>query len=155
VYSFAPLGGFQAGCPSTLNSDQVVPLILDCKLQQTHEDDPEPEVISPLVSEEIRVCSVLELGGMEWNGSIPAVWNGSMPVFGSDKNEEWNGSIFCSVLELHDGTEQPKHNFFLQIKINRGKKRKKSSKCSRGGRQAATGRRRPASPAVVATLAWP
>jgi hypothetical protein len=36
----------------------------------------------------LGVCSVLELGGMEWNGSIPAVWNGSMPVFGSDKNEE-------------------------------------------------------------------
>lgn len=32
-----------------------------------------------------RVCSVLELGGMEWNHSIPLSWNRSIPVFGLDK----------------------------------------------------------------------
>jgi hypothetical protein len=36
-------------------------------------------------------------GGMEWDGSIPRAWNGSDPVFGSGKFEEWDGSIFCLV----------------------------------------------------------
>jgi hypothetical protein len=40
-----------------------------------------------------RMCSVLELGGTEWDGSIPRAWNGSDPVFGSEKNEERNGFI--------------------------------------------------------------
>jgi hypothetical protein len=30
---------------------------------------------------------------MEWNGSIPMAWNGSDPVFGSEKFEEQNGFI--------------------------------------------------------------
>jgi hypothetical protein len=64
---------------------------------------------------------------MEWNGSILAVWNGSMPVFGLDKNEERNGSILCSVLELHDRMEQPNHNFFSKSKSNRAKVKKKDS----------------------------
>jgi hypothetical protein len=70
------------------------------------------------------VCSVLELGEMEWNGSIPAVWNGSIPVFGLHKNEELNGFILYSVLELHDRTEQPNHNFFSKSKSNRAKVKK-------------------------------
>jgi hypothetical protein len=41
----------------------------------------------------IRMCSVLEPGRTEWNGSIPRAWNGSDPVFGSEKFEERNGSI--------------------------------------------------------------
>jgi hypothetical protein len=44
-----------------------------------------------------RMCSVLEPGRTEWDGSIPRAWNGSDPVFGSEKFEEWDGSIFCSV----------------------------------------------------------
>jgi hypothetical protein len=39
------------------------------------------------------MCSVPELGGMEWNGSVPRSRDGSDPVFGSEKNEERNGSI--------------------------------------------------------------
>jgi hypothetical protein len=39
------------------------------------------------------MCSVLEPGRTEWNGSIPRAWNGSDPVFGSEKFEERNGSI--------------------------------------------------------------
>jgi hypothetical protein len=62
---------------------------------------------------------------MEWNGSILAVWNGSMSVFGLDKNEEQNGSILCSVLELHDRTEQP--NFFSKSKSNRAKVKKRTA----------------------------
>jgi hypothetical protein len=34
---------------------------------------------------------------MEVNGSIPTSWNGSVPMSGSNKNEEHNGSVFCSV----------------------------------------------------------
>jgi hypothetical protein len=44
------------------------------------------------------MCSVLEPGRTEWDGSIPRAWNGSDPVFGSEKFEEWDGSIFCSVV---------------------------------------------------------
>ena len=47
--------------------------------------------------EELRMCSVLEPRGTEWNHSIPRAWNGSDPVFGSENFEERNGSIFCSV----------------------------------------------------------
>jgi hypothetical protein len=43
--------------------------------------------------EDVRMCSVLEPGRTEWNGSIPRAWNGSDPVFGSEKFEERNGSI--------------------------------------------------------------
>jgi hypothetical protein len=39
------------------------------------------------------MCSVLEPGRTEWNGSIPRAWNGSDPVFDSEKFEERNGSI--------------------------------------------------------------
>jgi hypothetical protein len=45
-------------------------------------------------------------------GSIQAIWNDSIRVFGSDKNNKWNCSIFCLVLEVHDGTGQPNQNFF-------------------------------------------
>lgn len=45
----------------------------------------------------LRVCSVLERRGMEWNGSVQEEWNGSIPAFGLDKKEERNGSVFCSV----------------------------------------------------------
>jgi hypothetical protein len=41
----------------------------------------------------LRMCSVLEPGRTECNGSIPRAWNGSDPVFGSEKFEERNGSI--------------------------------------------------------------
>jgi hypothetical protein len=40
-----------------------------------------------------RMCSVPEPGGTEWNGSVPRSRDGSDPVFGSEKNEERNGSI--------------------------------------------------------------
>jgi hypothetical protein len=42
---------------------------------------------------ELGMCSVPERGGIEWNGSVPRSWNGSDHVFGSEKNEERNGSI--------------------------------------------------------------
>jgi hypothetical protein len=42
---------------------------------------------------------------MEWNGSVPRSWDGSDPVFGSEKNEELNGSILCSVGGIGNGTE--------------------------------------------------
>jgi hypothetical protein len=32
------------------------------------------------------------------------------------KNEERNGSVLCSVLELHRGTERPKHDFLSKSK---------------------------------------
>lgn len=32
----------------------------------------------------VRVCSFLECGGTEWNGSIPPEWNGSILVFSYD-----------------------------------------------------------------------
>jgi hypothetical protein len=41
----------------------------------------------------LRMCSVLEPGRTEWNGSISKAWNGSDPVFGLEKFEERNGSI--------------------------------------------------------------
>jgi hypothetical protein len=53
------------------------------------------------------MCSVLEPGRTEWDGSIPRARNGSDPVFGSEKFEEWDGSIFCSVgsrIEEWNGT---------------------------------------------------
>jgi hypothetical protein len=34
------------------------------------------------------MCSVLEPGRTEWNGSIPRAWNRSDPVFGLEKFEE-------------------------------------------------------------------
>jgi hypothetical protein len=43
------------------------------------------------------VCSILKRRGMEWNGSVPEEWNGSIPVFGLDKKEERNDTVFCSV----------------------------------------------------------
>jgi hypothetical protein len=49
------------------------------------------------------MCSVLEPGRTEWDGSIPRAWNGSDPVFGSEKFEEWDGSIFCSVESMRNG----------------------------------------------------
>jgi hypothetical protein len=88
---------------------------------------------------------------MEWNGSIPAAWNGSMPMFGSDKNKKWNGSVFCSVLELHDGTEQPKHNFFLNQNQERQKYKQRKTEekkitnviaCRRGALRGALSHRR-------------
>jgi hypothetical protein len=45
------------------------------------------------------MCSVLEPGRTEWNVSIPRAWNGSDPVFGSEKFEERNGSIPVFSLE--------------------------------------------------------
>jgi hypothetical protein len=39
------------------------------------------------------MCSVLEPGRTEWNGSVPRSRDGSDPVFGSEKFEERNGSI--------------------------------------------------------------
>jgi hypothetical protein len=45
----------------------------------------------------LRMCSVLEWRGMEWNGSVPEEWNGSIPVFGLDKKEKRNDTVFCSV----------------------------------------------------------
>jgi hypothetical protein len=50
-----------------------------------------------------------------------------MPVFSSDKNEERNGSIFYSVLKLHDGTEQPKHNFFSPNQNQQRQKKKRAA----------------------------
>lgn len=47
----------------------------------------------------IRMCSVLEPEGTERNGSIPRSWDGFDPVFGSDKNEERDGSVFFVRLE--------------------------------------------------------
>jgi hypothetical protein len=44
---------------------------------------------------------------MEWNGSVPRSRDGSDPVFGSEKNEERNGSILCSVGGIGSGTEPP------------------------------------------------
>jgi hypothetical protein len=41
----------------------------------------------------LRMCSVPERGGMEWNGSVPRSRDGSDPVFDSEKNEERNGFI--------------------------------------------------------------
>ena len=40
------------------------------------------------------MCSVLEPEGTERNGSTPRSWDDSDPVFGSDKNEERDGSVF-------------------------------------------------------------
>jgi hypothetical protein len=34
---------------------------------------------------------------MECNGSISRARNGSMTLFGWDKKEEWNVSLFCLV----------------------------------------------------------
>jgi hypothetical protein len=48
---------------------------------------------------------------MERNGSIPTAWDGSDPVFGTEKIEEQNGSVFCSVQESHRGTERHKYDF--------------------------------------------
>lgn len=53
----------------------------------------------------IGMCSVLEPEGMERNGSIPRSRDGSNPVFGLEKIEERNGSIFCSVGGIRSGTE--------------------------------------------------
>jgi hypothetical protein len=46
-----------------------------------------------LASLRVRMCSVPERGGIEWNGSVPRSRDGFDPVFGSEKNEERNGSI--------------------------------------------------------------
>jgi hypothetical protein len=50
---------------------------------------------------------------VKWNGTVPFQQYGTVlcKVFGSDKNEKLNASIFCSVLELHDRAEQPNPNF--------------------------------------------
>jgi hypothetical protein len=44
---------------------------------------------------------------MEWNGSVPRSRDGFDPVFGSEKNEERNGSMLCSVGEIGSGTKPP------------------------------------------------
>ena len=43
--------------------------------------------------------------GMERNGSIPMSRDGSDPVFGSEKVEERNGSVFCSVCGIEERNE--------------------------------------------------
>ena len=53
----------------------------------------------------LRMCSVLEPEGTGRNGSIPRSRDGSDPVFGSDKIEERNGSVFFSVGGIRSGTE--------------------------------------------------
>jgi hypothetical protein len=42
---------------------------------------------------------------MAWNGSVPKECNGSIPVFGLDKNEERNGTFFVRLGELESRTE--------------------------------------------------
>jgi hypothetical protein len=59
------------------------------------------------------VCSVPEREGMECNGSVPRSRDGSDHVFGSERNEERNGSILCSV--GGSGTERNSHNHGLNM----------------------------------------
>jgi hypothetical protein len=41
--------------------------------------------------------------GTEWNSFIMMLWDDSDPMFGSEKIKQHNGSIFCSILESHNG----------------------------------------------------
>ena len=53
-----------------------------------------------------RVCSVLELVGMEWNRSIPAERNRSILVFGLDKKIVTEPFHSCVRFWNGDGMEQ-------------------------------------------------
>jgi hypothetical protein len=56
----------------------------------------------------LKMCSVLEQGGMEWNGSVPRSWDDSNPMFGSEKTR--NGIVpYCVRLE-ELGTEPTNQN---------------------------------------------
>ena len=52
--------------------------------------------------------SVLEPEGTGRNGSIPRSRDGSDPVFGSEKSDERNGSVFCSVGGIKEQNIEPK-----------------------------------------------
>jgi hypothetical protein len=72
--------------------------------------------------QELRVCSVLERRGMEWNGSVLEEWNGFIPAFGLDKKEERNGTVFLfGWRNWRAERNVVKLNFCLKIVINNGK----------------------------------
>jgi hypothetical protein len=59
---------------------------------------------------------------MECHGSILRSWDGSDPVFGLEKMEERNGSIFCSVWGIGEQNGiRLKLIFCLSIIIKSGK----------------------------------
>jgi hypothetical protein len=76
------------------------------------------------------MCSVLELGGIEWNSSIPAVFHCSVRINARNRMVPY---LVGSGIARRNGTIYIQ--FFLQIIIKRGKKeRERAGSAPRGGR---------------------